>query len=948
MEDVVKALVQSTAVQQQATAAQHEANRLMSAQLKELMDMTVADRQLLQQVAQRLVSMPEADPEAESRRIHVSRYWQKLTAEDDVEAYLTTFERTALREKWPKARWADLIAPFLSGEAQKAYHDLDPEVAQDFEKLKVEILARLGVTTAVRAQRVHQWTYQQDKPARSQMFDLICLTKKWLQPEVLTTPEIIQRIVLDKYLRVLPPGLKKWVSQGNPTTADQLVELVERYSVTEGLPDKTASTRSVPSPRGTGKTVPATTGEGKLSKTVGKEHGTARTPRPRGLDGGLSRGPVRCFRCREKGHISANCPVTTEPMQCDVTDSKKCMSLVTRLVNVNAGQNDIAKHLCELSVDGKSIVALLDSGSVVTLVKASLVALPSGSSDKFSVTCVHGDTCSYLTAVISISTPYGSVQHKVGLVPALLQDVILGRDFPHFWQLWENQLLLHGSCESFPMPSGGPELLEEDPQEDVAGEVIETNLQFPCSVLAGETEETEETEETQREADSHPAPGLPDLGVQLDDFHSEQMKDSTLIPARKNVKMIDGVPVEPDTRLAYPYMVLENDLLYQVEKKGEDTVQQLVVPKPYRRKVLDLAHGHIMGGHLGVQKTTERISHCFVWPGIHSDVRNYCESCPECQISAPKTRFCSPLVPLPIIGVPFERIGMDLVGPLPRSARGHQHILVIMDYATRYPEAVPLRNTATKTIAKELVQVFSRVGIPKQILTDQGTPFMSRVMKELCRLLQIDQLRTSVYHPQTDGLVERFNKTLKQMLRKAIDKDGKNWDYLLPYLLFAIREVPQSSTGFSPFELLYARRPRGLLDVTKETWEGQVTPFKTVIDHVTQMQDRIAAVMPIVRDHMLQAQGAQRQSYDRGAKVRTFASGDRVLVLIPTVDSKFLAKWQGPFEVMERVGEVNYKVYQPGKRKPEQIYHVNLIKPWKDRSALTADLPRPVCAPTVP
>lgn len=102
------------------------------------------------------------------------------------------------------------------------------------------------------------------------------------------------------------------------------------------------------------------------------------------------------------------------------------------------------------------------------------------------------------------------------------------------------------------------------------------------------------------------------------------------------------------------------------------------------------------------------------------------------------------------------------------------------------------------------------------------------------------------------------------------------------------------------------------------------------------MQDRIAAVIPIVREHLEQSQEAQRRVYNRSARVRSFNPGDRVLVLVPTVESKFLAKWQGPYEIIEKVGSVNYKVYQPGKRKPEQLYHVNLIKPWKDRETLTA------------
>ncbi|XP_065268782.1 uncharacterized protein LOC135885080, partial [Emys orbicularis] len=171
-----------------------------------------------------------------------------------------------------------------------------------------------------------------------------------------------------------------------------------------------------------------------------------------------------------------------------------------------------------------------------------------------------------------------------------------------------------------------------------------------------------------------------------------------------------------------------------------------------------LAHSHLFGGHLGVEKTLARVLRRFFWPGVHEEVRRYCASCPACQLHSPHPHLRAPLVPLPIIEVPFERIAMDLVGPLEKTARGHQYILVVLDYATRYPEAVPLRNTASKTIAKELVGIFARMWLPKEILTDQGTPFMSKLMKDLCTLLHIHTLRTLVYHPQTDGLVERFNR----------------------------------------------------------------------------------------------------------------------------------------------------------------------------------------------
>ncbi|KAL1273034.1 hypothetical protein QQF64_028896 [Cirrhinus molitorella] len=210
---------------------------------------------------------------------------------------------------------------------------------------------------------------------------------------------------------------------------------------------------------------------------------------------------------------------------------------------------------------------------------------------------------------------------------------------------------------------------------------------------------------------------------------------------------------------------------------------------------------------------------------------------------------------------------MDLVGPLPKSARGHKHILVIVDYATRYPEAIPLRKATAKAIAQGLFLLASRVSIPKEILTDQGTPFMSRLMADLCRLLGVKQLRTTIYHPQTDGLVERFNQTLKQMLRRVAAEDRHDWDLMLPHILFGIREVPQASTGFTPFELLFRRQPCGLLDVAKEGWEQQQpAPHRSVVEHVKEMRDRLDRVMPLVREHLSKAQQAQQRHYNRAVQ----------------------------------------------------------------------------------
>ena len=175
-------------------------------------------------------------------------------------------------------------------------------------------------------------------------------------------------------------------------------------------------------------------------------------------------------------------------------------------------------------------------------------------------------------------------------------------------------------------------------------------------------------------------------------------------------------------------------------------------------------------------------------------------------------------MPLPIVEEPFARVAMDIVGPLQKSGRGHRFILTLMDYATKYPEAVPLRRVDARSVADALTKIFSRLGIPGEILTDQGSNFMSSLMTEVFRMLGIHHIKTSPYHPQTDGMVEKFNGTLKNMIKKTTD-DPKDWDKLLPYLLFAYREAPHATVGFSPFELLYGRDVRGPLDVMKDSQE---------------------------------------------------------------------------------------------------------------------------------
>ena len=212
---------------------------------------------------------------------------------------------------------------------------------------------------------------------------------------------------------------------------------------------------------------------------------------------------------------------------------------------------------------------------------------------------------------------------------------------------------------------------------------------------------------------------------------------------------------------------------------------------------------------------------------------------------------------------------------------------------------------------------------------------MSQLLMEVYRFLHIKPIRTTPYHPQTDGLVERFNQTLKAMLRKMTLSGEQSWDKLLPYVLFAYREVPQASTGFSPFELLYGRKVRGLLDVLREVWEEPTKGGENVIIYMLAMRNRLGSMTEMVQENLSHEQKVQKRWYDKTARCREFHLGDQVLVLLPTSTHKFQAQWQGPYTVMEKRDDVDYVIDMGNRRKRLQMFHVNMLRRWHESKPLS-------------
>ncbi|XP_032402498.1 protein NYNRIN-like [Xiphophorus hellerii] len=410
--------------------------------------------------------------------------------------------------------------------------------------------------------------------------------------------------------------------------------------------------------------------------------------------------------------------------------------------------------MSEVKVNGKSVKALIDTGSVQTLVDRELV--PSNiicTSDTILIRCVHGDERQYPTADMYIEVQGQLYLLNVGVAENLPFPVVLGSDLPVLFDLLHKPQNCNVVTRSqAKKPEESPAILSVLPFYDA-----------DLDVQPGKSRKSRRQKRREKFLHTPVASteGVQDLpqGFKMPlNIAQIQRDDSSLAALFLKAKE----PQKGNHRGSADEFVLQKNILY----RQQGAFRQLVVPRDARGMVLTLGHSIPWAGHLGTHKTLARIKRHFYWPGLRTAVAQFCRTCSQCQLTSNKFPSRAPLQPLPLIDTPFERLGMDIVGPLERSKSGYRYMLVITDYATKYPEVFPLKTIKARAVAVSLVQHFSRVGFPCEIVTDQGTNFMSALLKQVYQLLGIKGVRTTPYHPQTDGLTERFNQTLKQMLQK--------------------------------------------------------------------------------------------------------------------------------------------------------------------------------------
>ena len=872
-------------------------------------------------------------------------------SKDKMDSYLSRFEKYATANKWDKNVWAAYLSALLKGRALDVYDRLSTEDAANYDKLKDALLKNFDMT-----ERGFRKKFRYSRPERSETFiqfssRLCSYLNKWLTMAKVekSFEAVCDFMARDQFLEACSRELFVHLKPKAFENLDAMAKEADLFAearggvfscVNKGQRDNKGAAQSKPESKPSGKpeikcgicgkghltircyknpdrkqaysaevASGSSASKGSNSDYGGEnEQGTqikseeSESSRGRGYTRGRGRG---YFRGRGKtdgaprggGHQMSFCKTEVNRDTDDGIESiyqSKIDSSLNSDSNVKEGVCYFLKSrlpTAEGTVNGRKVEVLRDTGCTCCTVKRSLVSDDQLIGKESYVTLIDETTQKYPLAVIDVDCPFFTGKTEALCMEDTLYDLVIGNidgsklpDMSHF--------------------SAAAVTRSQAKQSKIACR----KLKVPDQIINEDKEALKQAQATD--------PNLDSIRGRV---------ESGSITVRRGLN-------RGETKF-----VRKKGLLYRQFTKGNKVTLQLVVPVGFREKVLRLAHETLLTEHLGIKKTLDRVVSEFFWPGVCGDVARFCKSCDICQRTIQKGRVTKvPLGKMPLIDTPFKRVAVDIVGPIePRSDKKSRYILTMIDYATRYPEAVALPSIETERVAEALIAMFSRVGIPSEMLMEHESRVTIEVMNEVSRLLSLQQLTTIPYRPYSKGPVERFHAMLKRVLLTMCAERPNDWDKYLPALLFAVREIPQESLGFSPFELLYGRNVRGPMQILRELWSVEETDehARLTYQYVIDLRERLEKTCKLAQDNVRKLDIKQNAFYDKRARSRKFDVGDKVLLLLPSESNKVLLQWNGPYEVLEVVNAMNYKINVKG---VVNTYPANMLKLYVERQNVTS------------
>ena len=898
-----------------------------------------------------------------------------------VESFFEMFEKIARQREWPQNQWVTLIQSSLTGKAQEAYLALSPQDSEDYDKVRQAVLKVFELVPEAYRQ---QFRSERPRPGQTYMdfarqqeaaFD------KWVRAsEVYGVQQLRELMILEQFKQGLPKTIQVHLNDLGVSTVCRAAEAADNYVLVHkdawhDKPEQGRRFRDVERRQG-GKP------DGGWRSSVHEKDRNDGGWRPPALErernsaggrppvnfrqGGRPHRPssfpadIICHYCNKPGLIKSRCS-EYQRREASRSDSSRSVPINAMGVTPTAGPVQ-AMEKAELEMfsgfvsdgavaveQGKPeapVTVLRDTASGQSVLVAGTLDLPE-SSAVGTVVPIKGFGGTYNPVPlyrVFVRTNVFVGYAQVGVVselPVRGVTFLLGNDIA------QSQVVVTPCLSSTPCEVAETRALEEE--YPVAFPVCAvTRAQAKVSAVSPVAGDGEAAGTPSVRVKAPPI-ALADTGfakwcgmdqmpvLNRNSLIEDQKQDHALSLLRET-----AVPYEERKDMAEGFFLKDGVLLRKFRPPDRPVaeewavLEQIVLPPGYRQEVLQLAHETPLAGHLGIRKTQARIMKHFYWPQLHKDVVSFCRSCHPCQLAGkPNQRIpVAPLTPIPVVEEPFSKVIIDCVGPLPKTRKGNEFLLTIMDVTTRFPEAVPLRDIKARTIIGALVNFFSRFGLPRQVQHDRGSNFVSGVFQEVMVELGISQAVSSAYHPESQGALERAHQTLKTILKTYSIQFPGDWDTSIPFVLFAVRDSVSESTGFSPFELVFGHEVRGPLKLLKEQLL-QPKPGEPVLQYVTEFKDRLQAACQVARDNLEKAQERMKAHNARKAVERSFVVGDQVLALVPQRQSSLSASFSGPYTVMKKVSDKNYVIHTPEGRRKSRLCHINLLKKYQGRVPAT-------------
>jgi len=371
-----------------------------------------------------------------------------------------------------------------------------------------------------------------------------------------------------------------------------------------------------------------------------------------------------------------------------------------------------------------------------------------------------------------------------------------------------------------------------------------------------------------------------------------------------------------------PEVFLQDGLILRTREGST----HLIVPVSLRHRFFDITHSGPTAGHLGVDRTFKQLRDSFFWPGMRRDIAHWYRQCPQCATSKG-----SPLRPhgklqsIPV-GAPLDLVTIDILSGLPTASDGSKYLLVAVDAFTKWVEAYPLPDQEAHTCMTALFNgFFARFGLPRQLHSDQGRNFESSLVKELCEIVGVNKTRKTPFHPRSDGLTERANRTILQMLRATTSQNPQEWPSKIPSILSAYRMTEHSTTRASPNRAMLGREvllPASLIAAPPEE-------IKPSVPYNIQFQNNLRKAHQQARDALGASACTMKTYFDRRVRGQALRVGQTVWLywsrpLVKQKHRKLTQLWTGPCVVERFFSPTVVEISHPLARK-RQTVHVDRL-----------------------